>query len=296
MKKILTLTMVALLFLCVSASAKTLIDWSAVNGMIRSFKTNYFAIEKVTNAYKNDFYVALTKVSNFPAGLYQSKKNSPHYRTNWKLVQEVLGTNIVHLLPLNAWRMTNVTMMAMTNALHVVQDVEVTALSNGCLITATNFTVLVRTNLTKRLNSTVSNRIVATNTLRTNIYTKMNLKFTWVSNGCLKIATNSSLGRIAIASNGALVIATNFTVLTRTNLAKRINTGVSNRVVSSNIVHVLLNTQILASTNSTHMYFSNIMNVWHTNALMIRDANNRKWRIVVTNGVLSAITNPAYVK
>jgi hypothetical protein len=262
MKKPILITLILSLFLCSVASSKILIDWTGINGVIRATVTNYHTLLAQTNAYKNDFYFVAVKISNYPAGVWQAKKNSPKVATNWRLIHEEMGTNFLHSFPGNQSAWSNVVMTAYTNAFANVQIAQRGILSNTLNIAKTNgdntlgrrISAVSNTgyvNRTNSINTLTTEARAISNTLIMKMTNLINVKGTAVSNSVLKLTmTNAYSG--------------GFLKLNQTNTYSG--------VLRSSI------------TNLGHLIFTNILSVQNTNRITVRNYDHlTNWLLYVSN-------------
>jgi hypothetical protein len=206
MKKNIFTSLILILVLAFTSisSAKILIDWTSVNGVIREIVTTHSVLITKTNAYKNDFYLVGQSISNWPAGLWQAKKNSPKSYTNWVLVQKQVGTNYAGLVG-----SSNTAFAIRTNVLHVVTKAEIVSATNvGHVVSKAEMDTATNTG-----HVVIKAQIVtATNVFHPVIVTQLtNLSKTIQTNANSPLYFKSVAGmRCRISwSNGVLTIRTN---------------------------------------------------------------------------------------
>lgn len=116
------------MFFCLEGYSASIINGGTVNGMFRGSvqtKTNLVG-SRFTNSLIFDYVLVNMPLRTYVAGWYQTYASRPKYMTNWKFICPSLATNVVSMLPISAFRLTNVAMSAMTNALHPIVVTEAT--------------------------------------------------------------------------------------------------------------------------------------------------------------------------
>jgi cell division protein FtsL len=261
-------------------STTLLVDWTAVNGVIRAVVTTHSGLYAYTNAYKNDFYFVSVKQSNYYPGMYQAKINHPKVSTNWKFIFETMGTNYINSFPGNNSAWSNLVMTSYTQAFHNVITAQIATATNG--MNGTNYNTKVR------LNTNINRLMVATNTLGTNLRIRLNTGSANLILGTNTLGTNLRVRLNTGAAN--LILGTN---TLGTNLRVRINTVNARATWLTNNVLLLSYTNAYSIGNFTHATqlshwnYTNVLNLHRTNRIQVKAVDNfSNYVIYVSNGAV----------